>query len=107
MSSESLVLLGKRIREIRVKRGLSQEKLSELCGISSRHISEMERGESNPSFQVLEQITMSLGIALPELLHFEHQNSSDQLREKLVVMIRSLDDERLRLAYRLVQALGE
>lgn len=107
MSSESLVLLGKRIREIRVKRGLSQEKLSELCGISSRHISEMERGESNPSYQVLEQVTDALGIRVQELLDKGHQDSPAQLREKLGVMIAALDDEHLRLAYRLVRTLGE
>ena len=72
MNDNSLILLGKRIRELRVKHGLSQEKLSELSGISSRHISEMERGESNPSFQVMEQLTFALGVSMKEFFDFEH-----------------------------------
>lgn len=107
MSDSSLILLGKRVREIRIKRSISQEKLSELSGISSRHISEMERGESNPSYQVLNKIARSLDIDLIELFDFGHQKEPDELRKNLSELIASLEDDKLRFAYRIIKKLSE
>lgn len=36
---------GKIIRELRLERNLSQEKLSELSGLDRSYVSELERGE--------------------------------------------------------------
>lgn len=41
-------LLGKRIKEIRKKRGLTQEKLAELAGIETPSLSNIENGKNYP-----------------------------------------------------------
>ena len=107
MNNNSLILLGKRVRELRVKQELTQEKLSEICKISSRHISEIERGESNPSYQVLEQLADALDISVVEFFNFKHQKNEDELRKEMTRMIEGLTGERLRLTYRVMKDLAE
>ena len=44
---------GRVIREMRLERGLSQEKLSELCNLDRSYVSEIERGEKTASIRTL------------------------------------------------------
>ena len=43
-----LVRLGNKLKNVRKTRGLTQEELSALSGVSTRHISKIEKGVMNP-----------------------------------------------------------
>ncbi len=45
--------LGLRIRYYRKQRGLSQEKLAELCSLHPTYIGQIERGEKNATIESL------------------------------------------------------
>jgi transcriptional regulator with XRE-family HTH domain len=61
-------MLSKRIRELRNKKGLSQEKLARLADVSYNTIVKIESGESkNPTFQTMAGIAKALDITLDEL----------------------------------------
>ena len=51
----------------RNKLGLTQEKLSELSGISSDYLSEIERGKRTPSFKRLDLLAAALEIDVYKL----------------------------------------
>ena len=51
----------------RNKLGLTQEKLSELSGISSDYLSEIERGKRTPSFKRLDLIAAALDVDVYKL----------------------------------------
>lgn len=51
----------------RNKLNLTQEKLSELSGISSDYLSEIERGKRTPSFKRLDLIASALNIEVYKL----------------------------------------
>lgn len=63
-----LQVLGETIRAEREGRGLSQEALADLAGLSRTHIGEIERGAVNVSFSALVATTSGLGISLTELM---------------------------------------
>ena len=60
--------LGRRIREARLKKKLTQEQLSELADISSYYLGEVERGVKAPSLQVFVAIAGALDVSTDFLL---------------------------------------
>lgn len=62
-------MLAKRIKELRNKKGFSQEKLARLADVSYNTIVKIESGESkNPTIQTMAGIAKALGISLDELI---------------------------------------
>ena len=62
------IALGQRIRDLRRKRGLTQEKLAELVDLSVPYISHLERGTKKPSLAVLIRLAECLGVTVDRLL---------------------------------------
>ena len=60
--------LGRRIAELRKKKGLSQEKLAFKAGIDRTYINSVENGHRNISLLNLEKISKALGLSLSEML---------------------------------------
>ena len=53
-------VFAKNLKEIRKSKGVSQEKLAELCGLHRTYIGAVERGERNISLQNVEKIAAAL-----------------------------------------------
>jgi transcriptional regulator with XRE-family HTH domain len=63
-----LILLGKRVQELRKARDWSQEEFAHVSGLHRTYIGQIERGEKNISFDNLSKISSVLGVSLSELL---------------------------------------
>jgi diadenosine tetraphosphate (Ap4A) HIT family hydrolase/DNA-binding XRE family transcriptional regulator len=64
---ETARIIGQRIRELRKQRALTQEKLSDLSGIDSKHIQLMEGSDpSNPRIDTVFAICRGLGISISD-----------------------------------------
>ncbi len=97
--------LGKRIRELRVQKGLTQEKFAELLGIDQRSVSNIECGNTFPS-KTLFKIADVLDTGLKDLFDFEYLTLSDsQMIEKIHTKISQLPSEYLKLVFRFVELL--
>ena len=59
--------LGRRIRYLRLKAGLSQEDLAGACGLDRTYIGGIERGERNPSLKNILKLAATLCVTMPEL----------------------------------------
>ena len=72
MSKEVRAKLARRIRELRKKKGLSQEKLGEKANLTLRHVQRLE-SKTPPSVEIdsLVGLSQALGISLPSLLSFD------------------------------------
>ena len=56
------------VREIRQKKGMSQEKLAELIDSHQVYISEIETGKKIPSLPILSKIAVCFGLSLSEFI---------------------------------------
>ncbi len=56
--------LGKAIRQLRQKRGLTQVALGEKAGITGRSLSLIERGHANPTWGTVKAIAEALGVSM-------------------------------------------
>ena len=59
---------GKRLHDIRVLRGLTQEALAEKVSVEKQHISRMERGVNACSIELLVELSCVLGVSTDYLL---------------------------------------
>lgn len=74
---------GKRLREIRYEKGLSQEELAFQCDMQPSHIGQIERGLKNPTLDTLIKISNGLGIPLPRL--FELTVKTEPSNENITI----------------------
>jgi transcriptional regulator with XRE-family HTH domain len=68
VKNQLLKIFGQRVREERIKHGLSQEKLAELAGVHRTYIGMIERAEKNITLSNIERVANALKIAPEELL---------------------------------------
>ena len=62
---------GKRIKQLRRYKNLTQEQLAETCSLSADTISLIERGINAASFETLEKLANSLQVAVSDLFYFD------------------------------------
>ncbi len=87
--------LGKRIREERLSRGITQEQLAEMADISLNFMSLIENGK-NMSVQTLVNIACSLNVTVDYLLSDDLPISSDTITQNICQSLADLsDDEKL------------
>ncbi|HCI52647.1 MAG TPA: XRE family transcriptional regulator [Gallionella sp.] len=95
--------LGRRIKELRNKADLTQEKLAERVQIAPRHLSRLERGIHYPSLDTLELIAKHLHVPLKEFFIFPEDETADMLRDRLVQSISIMDEAELRRAVTVIR----
>ncbi len=61
-------LLGRNVRESRKRRGVSQEQLALDAGMKRSYVSDLERGQRNPSVRALGRLAEALGVEPATLL---------------------------------------
>jgi transcriptional regulator with XRE-family HTH domain len=62
--------LGRRVRQLRMSMGWTQEELAARCGKHWTYIGGIERGERNPTLRVLASLAKAFSIPLARLLSF-------------------------------------
>lgn len=89
--------LGKRIREERQRARLTQERLAELAGCNETYIGQIERGEKDPSLNIVVRIANALGVTVDFLLsdHVKVDRASG-LIDELVALFKGRDPQEIR-----------
>jgi putative transcriptional regulator len=62
--------LGKRIKEVRLSKGITQAQLASDIDKDQQSVQRLEAGNINPTYHYLLQIAEGLGVKLSELLDF-------------------------------------
>ncbi|MGA3293839.1 MAG: helix-turn-helix transcriptional regulator [Candidatus Acidiferrales bacterium] len=62
------LIFGRRVREFRVQRGLSQEKLAELADLHRNYVGGVERGERNVSLLNIIKLARGLNVRPAKLI---------------------------------------
>lgn len=61
-------LVGRNVRNIRERKGLTQEQLADISGFSQQYISSLENGRRNPTVITLYEVAAALGVDHTELV---------------------------------------
>ncbi len=69
MAESSKTNLAKKVKQLREKLGLSQEKLARLADISNNTIINIEAGkQDNPTIDTLKKVAKALNVSVEELI---------------------------------------
>lgn len=61
-------ILGKRVKELRAHKGITQEELAERCEMFRTYLSRIESGLANPTLTALHVLAAGLEVSVIELL---------------------------------------
>lgn len=61
-------LVGRNVRDVRIARGMTQERFAEVSGFSQQYISDLERGRRNPTIVSLHELAQALDVTPVQLL---------------------------------------
>lgn len=100
--SELKKLLGRRIKEIRIAKNLTQEDLSELTEIGASSISKIESGYFHPTDENLEKIAKALNVEPYKLYMFNHKKCIKEIRQDIIKMINDATDDEIRIVYKVL-----
>lgn len=75
--------IGRRIREARTKRGMTQEQLAERTDITIVYLSELERGLKLPSLTVFVSIAETLHVSTDSLLRDDLESGKEYIYDDL------------------------
>ena len=97
---------GNRLRELRIQKGYTQEKLSESIGIQPENYSRIENGLAFPKPENIEKISNVLNIEIAELFLFKQTNNYDEILKTVVDKLKN-DEEITMVVYRFLNCMGK
>ena len=96
--------LGSRIREARLKIGVSQHRLAADAGIGEMYLSEIERGLKMPSMNIFIKIISTLNVSADYILRDELPSGEKYLGDELTEKLRNLTPQQKRTAMDILDA---
>ena len=97
-------LLGRRIKELRTRKRMTQEELAERVGIGERNLSKIECGNNFITAETLSNILSALDVEAVELFDFKHLSDTEELKKELIEAIQ-MNKVDLNLLYKFYQSV--
>ena len=97
-------IIGKKIRQIRLGKGFSQEELSEKIDISPRHMCTIENGNSFPSIETFVKIAEILDIDINDFFNLTSVKN-DKLKTEIYDLLQTSTAKELRLIKDIIEAI--
>ena len=99
--------IGSRIRTARLRKGMTQERLAELSGVGTPHISHIETGNTIPSLKIFVAIINALDCSADELLCLELKDARPVLSERIAKTLEDCSQEEMRVIADVVATLKD
>ena len=107
MPEKAIKDLGIAIKEHRKQHKLTQEGLSDITGISKRHIAKIENGISNASFEIVSILAKSLDISLDNIVFSDSLNDIEDIAKELAIKLSLCTDEQRHITIKMINSLFE
>ena len=100
-------VIGNRLRDLRKKKGLSQEELGWKANLHYTYVGAIERGEKNVSIVTIGKIARGLGISINEVFHSPMDiKDPDKLKGSILKEIEKSDPEVQKVILDIVKELN-
>ena len=99
----TIKLFGKRIKEIRKNKKMTQEKLAETVGLDCQTISRIETGYYFTTYENLEKIAITLDVDIKDFFDFGHLKEKEKLKKDINEKLNILSTKDLRKIAKFIQ----
>ena len=97
-------LLGKRIREARLKKEYTQHKLADEAGIGQMYLGEIERGSKMPSLRIFIKIVEALEVSADSILRDDLPSGEHYIFDEITEKMRGLSAKQRKAAAEILDA---
>ncbi|CDE93725.1 TPA: XRE family transcriptional regulator [Candidatus Gastranaerophilales bacterium HUM_6] len=97
--------LGLKIKELRKRKGLTQEQLAELIDMEQNSISVIESGRNFPTLGTLEKIAQILEVNLSDFFNYDYIDDIETIKASTKDIIRKMDDNQIRQLFKYVKSI--
>ena len=97
----STLKLGHKLKDIRIKTGLSQKAYAERIGTTQQNISNYENGLTEPSLDCLKRIASEFSVSLDGLL----LGKSACIEQEILDIVASMPEDRKQLSKKILQTM--
>lgn len=98
--------IGKKIKEYRKIKDLTQENLGEKAGLHYTYIGQVERGEKEPSLKSLIKIANAFGVGVDKLLiNYDLSSEASIKISNITDLLLNRDEKELEMIYTLLKDL--
>lgn len=97
--------VGNFFRQARLSQGLTQDSLSEIAEVSPRHLTNLERGMINPSFETMRRLLKVLQVD-PRPLFYPEVLVEKDLEQELLCLFRRCSETDQQMLLRFSQCLA-
>ncbi len=98
---------GLRLKELRIKKGITQSHLAEITGIDPKHISHIETGRSFPKADLIEKLANALDVDYTKLFLTSHLKNNEALKEQINLLLLKATEEELKIIYKIISGIVE
>ena len=102
MMSSLKIKFGKRVRELRRSKKITQEQLAEIVNIEPPNISKIECGMHFPQPDKIEKIAIALGVDIKDLFDFEPLVKKEELIGDIIEDLNDFEPKAVELVYKFV-----
>lgn len=96
----AIELVGHKIKEIRKRKNISQEKLAKMIDMNHRSIVRLENSYSKPSLETLNKIAKALNVKITDFFETETIKSRTEIIKDIQNSIDSMNDNELKMFYK-------
>ncbi len=98
------LLFGRKIKEYRKFKKLTQIELAELVNVDDKHISCIENGKSFPSPNLILKLAEVFAVEPKDLFEFYYLQDPDDLKAEITLMLNTLSKDQLKYTYKYIRS---
>lgn len=99
---DNIKYIGTKIKEIRKKKQISQERLAELVAMNLRSINRIENQHNIPTLETLEKIAQVLGVSITDFFEMPTALTRKEIVDNINTMMAQMDEKELQTFYKAV-----
>lgn len=105
MKELDFATISRKLRSLRIEKGLTQESIASYAGVNTSHISNIENGHVKISLTTLVAVCNALDVTVDYILSDEYNNASSALDQSILETLKSCDKDTKERILKIIQIL--